>query len=760
MAEEILIRINLQSGEAKSKIDGVKKSTSKLAQEKKKLLDLQKREAIEIAKLQEQQKIQREINTKLAQSELGVGQAINRTTAALKTGRAQSGLNNAILLETSRLASDASFGFTAIANNLSQVINLFTSFAQTNGGVIKSLKELGKSIIGTGGLLIGVQLLISFGPKLFKFFKELITGFDTLEDAFKKAGEGVATQAGNFDIYIDKLQDSTESQEQQEIALKKLKKEFPDFISNIKEAGVNLEDIKDKTAGATEEIDNFRESLVELAMSEAAIDKIREIAGERIQVLVDRQRLLIENNFDSIEQVEEIVAASKKQAKQFTEDGFAIAQSNTLQSTTQDTRLEKAQEILDFEKEQLEELDARILLLQQFVKLDDKSTKDGAKNARIRTQFRAGDLDFEKEIIKSQERALAGFIKTEETKIIQAGANRMQLAKLRLDDFKERENERLKEKVAKIKERLDDDKLSAEERANGLRKIKEFTKKKNDALKEAEVSFNNFIVQVGEETNARLDQVANERARRAREITEEAAAIRENFELETDLRSIKIEGKRNEVRMMRDFNALESERKAINKRLSLGGLEVDKKAELELQKTKVEEEQAKIRIAIADAEANAKIQGLDVTANALSAFSKLAGEETKTGKFLSIASALISTYLSAQKAFESQFLPIPTKSSPIRGAIAAAAAIASGIANVKAITSVNEKGQSGTGGATQRPSITATAPDFNVVGASQASQLAQSISTQVEKPVKAFVVGKEITSQQELDRNINNTAGI
>ena len=49
MAEEILIRINLQSGEAKTKIDGVTKSTSKLAQEKKKLLELQKREAIEIA---------------------------------------------------------------------------------------------------------------------------------------------------------------------------------------------------------------------------------------------------------------------------------------------------------------------------------------------------------------------------------------------------------------------------------------------------------------------------------------------------------------------------------------------------------------------------------------------------------------------------------------------------------------------------------------------------------------------------------------
>ena len=66
--------------------------------------------------------------------------------------------------------------------------------------------------------------------------------------------------------------------------------------------------------------------------------------------------------------------------------------------------------------------------------------------------------------------------------------------------------------------------------------------------------------------------------------------------------------------------------------------------------------------------------------------------------------------------------------------------------------------RSGSSGAGRN--VTVEAPDFNVVGASQTSVLAQSVSQQVNKPVKAFVVGKEITSQQELDRNINNTAGI
>lgn len=47
------------------------------------------------------------------------------------------------------------------------------------------------------------------------------------------------------------------------------------------------------------------------------------------------------------------------------------------------------------------------------------------------------------------------------------------------------------------------------------------------------------------------------------------------------------------------------------------------------------------------------------------------------------------------------------------------------------------------------------APDFNVVGASPESQLAQSITGQQEKPLRAFVVNKDIKDAQELDRAID-----
>ena len=117
---------------------------------------------------------------------------------------------------------------------------------------------------------------------------------------------------------------------------------------------------------------------------------------------------------------------------------------------------------------------------------------------------------------------------------------------------------------------------------------------------------------------------------------------------------------------------------------------------------------------------------------------------------------MISTYSAAQKAYESQFLPIPTSSSPVRAELARAVAIIQGLASVKSILSANKSGAS----SVPKSNVQVEAPDFNVVGASPESQLAQSVSAQQMKPIKAFVVGKEITNQQEFDRNIITTSAL
>lgn len=62
-----------------------------------------------------------------------------------------------------------------------------------------------------------------------------------------------------------------------------------------------------------------------------------------------------------------------------------------------------------------------------------------------------------------------------------------------------------------------------------------------------------------------------------------------------------------------------------------------------------------------------------------------AKRQAQRAKAISIAQALMSTYFAAQQAYLSQFLPVPDPSSPVRGGIAAGAAVAVGLANVSKI---------------------------------------------------------------------------
>ena len=155
-------------------------------------------------------------------------------------------------------------------------------------------------------------------------------------------------------------------------------------------------------------------------------------------------------------------------------------------------------------------------------------------------------------------------------------------------------------------------------------------------------------------------------------------------------------------------------------------------------------------------------QKLDLASNALGNIAGMLGESSAAGKAAAIAQTTIETYKGAQSAFSS-LAGIPIVG-PVLGGIAAAAAVASGIATVKKIASTKTPGGSGGGGgasisAPQRVSASAP-PSFNVVGASETNQLAQSIGQEEKQPLKAFVVSNDVTDAQALDRNIVENASI
>ena len=152
----------------------------------------------------------------------------------------------------------------------------------------------------------------------------------------------------------------------------------------------------------------------------------------------------------------------------------------------------------------------------------------------------------------------------------------------------------------------------------------------------------------------------------------------------------------------------------------------------------------------------------DMAKQTLDNISKAVGENTKAGKAAAAAASLINTYqgITAELATKTA---TPFGFALKLANIAATAAI--GFKSVKDILKTDPK--STTGGSTTaptssggRPTSEPLPPAFNIVGASDTNQLASAIGGQAQQPVKAFVVSNDVSTAQELDRNIVEGASI
>jgi len=137
----------------------------------------------------------------------------------------------------------------------------------------------------------------------------------------------------------------------------------------------------------------------------------------------------------------------------------------------------------------------------------------------------------------------------------------------------------------------------------------------------------------------------------------------------------------------------------------------------------------------------------------------IVGASSKFGKGIAAASAIRDTFAGANKAFAQ---------GGIFGFVQAAAIIASGLKNVKTIMGTNDpvppaiaRGAS----VSSEPSVSIPStpteslpPQFSTVGASGVNQIASLLGDQ--PPVQAFVVSGDVTTAQELDRNIITSASI
>jgi hypothetical protein len=204
--------------------------------------------------------------------------------------------------------------------------------------------------------------------------------------------------------------------------------------------------------------------------------------------------------------------------------------------------------------------------------------------------------------------------------------------------------------------------------------------------------------------------------------------------------------------------------KALQGSINQEALMRQQAADLELLQLQVKAQRArKIEEQSQSFRVKAVQDGLSAIASITELFGRKSEKAAKRAfqvqKAANMASALISTYQSATAAYASQFTPVPTPDSPIRGGIAAGIAVATGLANVAKIAQQKFESPSssggggnvsgGGGGNVSGGGGGVMSPNFNIVGNSGFNQLAQI----QQQPIQAYVVSGEVTSAQALDRN-------
>ena len=608
-----------------------------------------------------------------------------------------SGIAGAFINEFGRTISDAPYGIQAISNNISQLGSLFAVMAVSAGSASKAIQQV-KETLKASPIL--AYLLI---------FQVLVAAVTKLDQSASKASkstnslaEATGAAATNLKVAKQALMDENVSLEEKEKIMKAVKSEYDDLSIVLNEKGVLDEQ---SIANIDREIDG----LERLAKAKA----IQKLVEAELVKIAQAQAKTAEDNLDLFDKV--IVAI-----------GSGMSTGNILFGLQQ-AGLGAQKEIIDTANESIDKLN-QILKGEGLVGLlfDGKDPKK-AKEKREK-RLRQNLLDFNNEIERFNQAGEIKAVEFEEQKLAREGRYAQRSLQNELDLFLAKEE--LRYKTALLGAKTDNERAQIE------------TTWQQTKI-QAQQAFN-------EATYALADSIAS------REVV-----LEENKQQR--IRALVAEGMGAEAAMKvqmstNAFNAINAELDAqkVAHETRMGLLDDERRARiaagLETSEVdaKINNEKNDNAAKTAAIQRKLEFAKLEVVKQVGQAALEIAGEGSAIGKAVAVAMAIMNTREAITAALGSK----PYGPWNIAQAVAVGAA---GFAQVKGIMA-QQLPVASKGGAGGTPSV--QAPDFNIVGANQTNQLASAIQGQFNSPIKAYVVSKDVSTAQELDRNVVNAASI
>jgi len=606
-------------------------------------------------------------------------------------------------MELGRVLSDAPYGIRGVANNISQFASQMAFAAKSTGSLSLAFKDLWKALMGPLGILIVIQGVIAAFEKASMTKKKVKEETDSLTQSF-------GLQTTKLLVLKSALDDSNVSLEDKKELVKKASKEFKDLNIEIDENG-KLTDVS-RIA-----IDEYSVALVKNAKAKAIANLITKEMNKQAQLEVEETGKQL-GYFDTLYHAisAKVLGTSKAVSNALEQDG-----------EKRDEAMKKSQERVQKFLKMLKENG-----LEMAKSLFDTEDKSKGKITILQTpkEFQTEAEDLQSEIDAWDKKMLMAATKDKDQRL-----------QLELVFYKKSKEARRKDRedaaynaLFKYQDELDalvkSGKMNADEadKAKGVALIK--TQEKVDAIN-------------GE--HDRLIEKAEEATKALRLGLGGDSDDEEKFSLEEGLQQyMKVQS------AMTDFlngeydrqltieqnktNALNNE---LNQRLLNENLSKDERERIQLQIGQNDEKLRKKQEAIEK-------------------------KRFKLNKAANIATASINTYLAA-----SQILSDPSFTGrPVARFVAMAATITTGLLNVAKIARQKFQSSAGSGGSIGAAAGSNGGGDntrefnFNLAGSTQSNQLTQSIAGQLSQPIQTYVVSSEITSQQQLDLNIANTATI
>ena len=293
-------------------------------------------------------------------------QAVSKTEQSLKKLVPGADRANQSMVNLSRVVQDAPYGFIGIANNIDPLLQSFTALKASTGSTGGALKALGSSLLGGGGLALGVSLvtsaLVVFGDKLWGTSKKAKESADELErvkkvisEVSRTSGEVRITASGNVEEEIAKVnvlskvvQDQTKSYKERNNALEQLKSINKNYFGDL-----TLE--SNSLATLTSRVEDYKNALISAAV-------VKEFSSDIAKTAVEISKA--SNKYNELSNEVETIGKKLRATTKFQTESISAGSGNTVRVQTQTKeytnlalQLDKANEALANQGDLLAQLD-------------------------------------------------------------------------------------------------------------------------------------------------------------------------------------------------------------------------------------------------------------------------------------------------------------------------------------------------------------------------------------------------------------------